>query len=102
VALIENILLRPRMYSEARDLRDLLMFLSGICAGRHAPHGGTGPLGFSDYLEAEGIKPREVPWLRALQERFGDRPYDEARGAILALLRDWWASRHAHDPDAEP
>jgi hypothetical protein len=87
--LIEHVLLRPRMFCpEAETLRELMLFISGICVGRSPPHGRACVTRFADDVEARFGHPRNVSWTEVLLREFGGLPYLEACDAIVKLLRE--------------
>jgi hypothetical protein len=89
--LIELVLRRPRMFCDAQTLRELLLFIQGICTGREPPHGGC-PSGFDEYVPARFDRPSGASWSAVLQREFGDRPFIEACQAIADLVHEWRAT----------
>ena len=87
--LVSNILLRPRMYSSAESLRELLVFISGVCTGIRPPH-GSGVLGeFPDFVNAHFDASVGSDWRVVLESNFATLPYLEACSRIRALLEQW-------------
>jgi hypothetical protein len=97
--LIELVFLRPRMFCRAGTLRELMLFVGGVCTGRCPPHGSGCLAGFDNFLANRFGRSNLLPWTTILLDRFGDRDLFEASGAIAGLLHEW---KSLEDPDREP
>ena len=87
--LIENIFLRPRMFCDTENLRELLFFVAGVRCGQSPPHGSGCLPGIEDYVREKFRAARGESWTRVLLREFEDLPYLEACRAIADLLREW-------------
>jgi hypothetical protein len=92
--LVSNILARPRMYSSAESIRELLVFISGVCTGIRPPH-GSGVLGtFPEFIVSHFGASRESDWCAVLESELANVPYLEACSTIRTLF-DKWRAPHA-------
>jgi hypothetical protein len=94
--LIESVFLRPRMFCDAADLGELLLFIQGICTGRRPPHGSDCLPGFAEYVAARAGRAPGAPWPAVLRDEFGGLPFDEACSAVAELVRGWRRAEEAH------
>ena len=91
--LMEQICKRPLCWCAGIETtRELLCFLDGVCRSAEHLHGHDLG-GFSEYLQRRFDKSPIHGWTKILGEELGAKPYEEGRDAILALLREWFASR---------
>ena len=81
------------MYSSAESLRELLVFISGVCAGIRPPL-GSGVLGdFPEFVNAEFGAAVSSDWRVVLESNFATTPYLEACSRIRALLNQWFMAQ---------
>jgi hypothetical protein len=93
IELVYNIFSRPRMYSDARDLRELLLFVDGVVAGqRHLGH-GTPLADFWEYVNVRFGRHQFDDSTAILIEQFQGTPYLDSCGAIAGLVDDWKSQR---------
>jgi hypothetical protein len=87
---LEDLFARPRMMCPGiENLRDLLLFASGICCGQR-PLFGSSYLGtFPDYVAQRFQPSSDMDWTSILLREFGGRPFLDACGEIVELFRDW-------------
>lgn len=91
--LVSNILLRPRMYSSAESLRELLVFIHGVCTGIRPPH-GSGVLGsFPEFVNTYSNASAGSDWCDVLESEFAAAPYLDACSSIHALFDQWHSSQ---------
>ena len=92
---LESLFLRPRMYlANVDNLRDLLIFVEGVCRGLAPPggHSFQGEGEFADHVNKRFHQSPGAAWTTTLLNAFSDRPFFEACGAIAEVIRDWKAS----------
>jgi hypothetical protein len=93
--LLEMVFSRPLIFCEANSLRELLLFMHGICAGREDYHCTQCFRGLCEYLEQRfhALPPTSFSWMRMLESEFGRLPLLEACKEIRDVLGDWRATR---------
>jgi hypothetical protein len=87
--LIELVFLRPRMFSDAETLRELLLFIRGICTGRNPPHGSDCLPGFDEFVLGRFRRAASFSWPEVLLDEYGGLPFLKACAAIADLVREW-------------
>ena len=94
VDFIEDVLLRPRMFCpDVETLRDLLVFVQGVCCGQRPPHGAGCTGDFTTYVNQRFNQLQNTAWTTTLLNEFSNRPLSEACEAIVRVLRDWRKSK---------
>lgn len=95
VELIEQVLLRPRMFCQAQTPRELIRFLEGICCGRHPPHGSDCLPGIDVFVRARFPQAPRGPWPETLLSEFEDQSFFEFTATVLSLIREWEAAERS-------
>jgi hypothetical protein len=87
--LISAILLRPQMFSTAKSLRELLVFVRGVCAGIRPPHGSGVLGGFPDFVNTRFCAPAGSDWCAVLEAKYANEAYLDACSTIHAIFHEW-------------
>jgi hypothetical protein len=94
IAAFECVLARPRMYvDDPQTLREVLLFVSGICWAKQRGPGDRVLDDFPEYVQQRFAQPRNVTWARTLLQEYGDLPLLEGCQEVATILRDWKAMK---------
>jgi hypothetical protein len=93
--LVSNILRRPRMYCSAETLRELLLFIEGVCCGCRPPHGSGVLDDFPRYIATRFNQTEGSNFAVILEEQYRDLPFLQASDAIHSLLKEWQSSQES-------
>ena len=88
--LIESVYLRPRMFfADVRSLRELTVFVLGVCCGCSPPHGSGSAPGFAEFVATRFRCPAGEHWAISLEKEFGHLKLFPACKAIGKVFDDW-------------